>query len=132
MTAKVCLNPFVIVHERSPSIEDFQTGRIFLKRHSSTPLYSLSVARASEKQHVRRTYERTKGYWGTEPLSESVARKIRAAQFSVADGFAGAAFIVAALQPAIAEQNGFDPRDDHRLCFFDGIASFLEQGDGVR
>ncbi len=36
-------------------------------------------------------------------------------QILVTDGFAGAAFIVAALQPAIAEQNGLDTRFDHRV-----------------
>ena len=50
----------------------------------------------------------------------------------IPDGFAGAAFVVAALEPAVAQQDRFDARNYDWLGFFDVVAGFLEQGDRVR
>src|SRR6516225_5985726 len=50
----------------------------------------------------------------------------------IANGFAGAAFVVAPLEPAVSEQDGFDTSNHHGLGWFNVVSSLLEQDDGVR
>src|SRR5579859_508378 len=50
----------------------------------------------------------------------------------IPNGPAGAAFVVTALQPPIAQQNRFHARNHNRLGLFNRIAGALEEGNRVR
>src|SRR5262249_40679876 len=49
----------------------------------------------------------------------------------IAHGFAGAAHVVTALQPAIAEQNGLDTRSDDGFVLFDRVTGLFKHRNGV-
>ena len=54
------------------------------------------------------------------------ARKMQPVTASITGGFAGAAVVVAALEPAVADQDGFDTGDDRGLGFLNVVAGLLE------